>query len=172
MNSTPWLQHVSQRLAANAFRPLAPELYQPQGYKYAAHRSRFEISKFGMAETFFTFAEIPNLEGGVLQNYSNLSFQFANKNKSAPLPNGFFMAVFCFAVAITEGLDPQLAQSIRDTAPTKHWAAFEIPIVFDLVNGDLCSYFVKIYSVSAWRRLLMLGFPAGEKIINKRTNVR
>jgi hypothetical protein len=95
-----------------------------------------------MAESFFTFAEIPGLKGDVLQSFSGLSFQFANKNKSAPLPNGLFMSVFCYAVAITEGLDPALAQSIRDTSPTKHWAAFEIPIVYDLTTNDLC-YFQK-----------------------------
>ena len=154
INSTPWLQHVSQSLAANAFRPMAPELYQPQGYLYAAHRSRFEVSKFGMAETFFTFAEIPNVQSGVLQSYSSLSFQFANNNKSTPLPNGFFVAIFCFAVAITEGLDPHLALSICDTAPTKHWSAFEIPIVFDLATGDLC-YFQK---TPVWGAAYYAGF--------------
>ena len=139
-DSTPWLQYVSQKLAANGFGPMAHDKYQPLGYKYAAHRSRFEPSKFGMAERFFTFAEIPNLDATVLQSYSSTSFNFANSNKSAPLPNGFFMAVFCFAVVITENLHPQLAQSIRDTAPTKHWSAFEIPVVFDLANGDLCYF--------------------------------
>ena len=139
-DSTPWLQHVSEKLAANGFRPMAPEKYQPLGFKYVAHRSRFEPSKFGMAERFFTFAEIPNLEAGILHQFSSTSFQFSNKNKSAPLPNGFFMAVFCFAVVITEGLHPQLAQSIRNTTPTKHWSAFEIPIVFDMANGDLCYF--------------------------------
>lgn len=154
MDSTPWLQQVSERLASNGYRPLAPALYQPGGYKYVAHRSRFEISKFGMAERFFTFAEIPNLDGSVLQTYSNTSFKFANANKSAPLPNGLFMSVFCFAVVITENLHPQLAQSIRDNAPIKHWAAFEMPVVYDLSNGDLC-YFEK---TPVWGAAYYAGF--------------
>jgi hypothetical protein len=66
----------------------------------------------------------------------------ANKNKSAPLPNGFFMSVFCYAVAITERIDPGLADWVRNTAPPKHWASNEIPIVFDLADGNLC-YFEK-----------------------------
>ena len=142
MNSTPWLNHVSQKLAANDFKPLAPQIYQTMGYKYAAHRSRFEISKFGMAETFFTFAEIENVQPQTLQVYAATSFQLGKNNKSAPLPNGFFMSVFCYAVAITEGLEPQMAEWIRNTVPVKHWAAFEIPIVFDLRSGELC-YFQK-----------------------------
>ncbi len=153
-NSTPWLHHVSNKLAANGFGPMAPEKYQPLGYKYAAQRSRFEPSKFGMAERFFTFAEIPNLDAGVLQSYSSTSFRFANTNKSAPLPNGLFMAVFCFSVAITENLHPQLAQSIRETAPAKHWAANEIPIVFDLANGNLC-YFL---GTPVWGAAYYAGF--------------
>jgi hypothetical protein len=140
LNSTSWLQHVSQRLAANSFVPLAPELYQPLGIKYAVRRSRFEISKFGMADTYFVFAEMPNLSADELHRFSNFSFEFANKNKTVVLPNGFFMSVFCFAIAITEGLDPQIAQSIRQTAPIKHWAAFEVPVVFDLADANLCYF--------------------------------
>ena len=142
LNSTPWLQQTSQRLAANSFIHLAPELYQPQGIKFATRRSRFEISKFGMAETVFVFAEIPNLEPNALYSFSSFAFQFANKNKTVPLPNGLFMSVFCFSVVITANLDPQLAASIRGTAPIKHWAAFEMPVVYDLADGSL-TYFEK-----------------------------
>ena len=137
-NSTPWLQHVSQKLAANGFKPLAPEKYQSLSYKYVARRSRFEISKFGMVEAFFTFAEIPDAQPQVLQSYSAISFDLANKNKSAPLPNGFFMCTFCYAVAITERLDPQVAEWVRNTTPPKHWASNEILVVFDLSDGNLC----------------------------------
>jgi hypothetical protein len=154
MNSTPWLNHVSQKLAANGFRPLAPEKYGPMGFKYVAHRSRFEISKFGMAETFFTFAEIENIQPPTLQSFAGISFQLGNKNKSAPLPNGFFMSVFCYAVAITERLDPQVADWVRNTSPVKHWAAFEIPIVFDLTSGELC-YFQK---TPVWGAAYYAGF--------------
>jgi hypothetical protein len=140
MNSTPFLQHVSQKLMANGFRPLAPEIYQPMSYKYAVRRSRFEIAKFGMADAFFTFAEIPDLQPAVMQSYSGVSFGLANKNKATPLPNGFFSFVVCYAVAITERLDPQVAQWIRTESPAKHWAANEMPVVFDLANGSLCYY--------------------------------
>lgn len=142
INSNQWLQHVSQKLGANAYKPVQPEKYQPQGLKYVMHRSRFEITKFGMAENFFTFAEIPNLTHEVLQQFSTTSFKFANANKSIGLPNGWFVATFCFAVAITANLNPQLGQYIRDTAPIKHWGAFEMPVVFDLADGGLY-YFEK-----------------------------
>ena len=56
------------------------------------------------------------------------------------LANGFFVAVFSFAVAITENLNPQLAEYIRRTTPPKHWAANELPVVFDLANANLCYF--------------------------------
>lgn len=141
-NSNSWLQYVMQKLAANAYQPMSPEKYQSQNFKYAAHRSRFELSKFGMAENFFTFAEIPNLTPEILIQYSTAAFKFAAANKSTPLPNGFFVATFCYAVAITMNLHPQMAQYVRETAPIKHWGAFEMPVVFDLANGGLY-YFEK-----------------------------
>ena len=142
INSNQWLGNISGNLSANGFAPLKPEDYQPPGFKYAARRSRFEILKFGVAEYFFTFAEIPNLVPDVLRTYSNAAFQFAQANKTNPLPNGLFGAVFCFAVVITANLHPQLADIVRNTEPTKHWSAFEIPVVFDLSNGGLY-YFEK-----------------------------
>jgi hypothetical protein len=141
-NSDSWLQYVSQKLAANRFQPMKPEIYQPQGYKYASSRSGFEMSKFGMAEYFFTFAEIPNLSPQSLKQFSSASFKFAISNKEVPLPNGFFEAVFCFPVAITENLHPQTAEYVSDTTPEKHWAAFEMPVVMDLTSKQL-HYFSK-----------------------------
>jgi len=137
INSNLWLGQVSQRLSSNGFNPMPPEKYQPQNFKYAAHRSRFEISKFGIAEYFFTFAEIPNLNVGGLQAFSGASFQFAKANKSSGLPDGFFTATFCFAVAITMNIPAEFAQYIYSTPPIKHWSAFEMPVVFDLANGGL-----------------------------------
>lgn len=153
-DSNSWMQTVVQKLQVNQFMALTPEIYQPPGFKYAARRSRFEISKFGMAETFFTFAEIPNLTPDILRNFSSTSFQFANKNKSVPLPNGFFVATTCFAAAITMNLDPQMAESVRQSAPVKHWGAFEMPVVFDLASGNLV-YFEK---TPAWGAAYYAGF--------------
>lgn len=142
INNNDWLQNVNQKLSSNGFSPLAAEKYQSQGFKYVARRSRFEITKFGMAETFFSFTEIPNLTKEILMQYSNTSFKFSNNNRNFPLPNGFFVSTFCYAVAITANLDIQLAQYVKDTAPIKHWSAFEMPVVFDLTDGNLF-YFEK-----------------------------
>lgn len=153
-NSGQWLTYVSHKLAANRFSPMDPAVYQPQGYKYMAQRSEFEISKFGMAEYFFTFAEVPNLTPAVMQQYSGSAFQFSNNNKQVSLPNGLFAATFCFAVAMTENLSPETADVIRNTTPVKHWSAFEYPVVMDLVSGNLV-YFEK---TPLWGAAYFAGF--------------
>ena len=154
LNSSSWMQQTSQKLAGNAFVPLAPELYQPQGYKYAVRRTRFEISKLGMAETFFTFAEIPNLTTDVLRQFSNASHQFAVANKKVPLPSGLFESVFCYAVAITADLNPQIAEAVRTAEPIKRWSAFEMTVVCDLASGELY-YFEK---TPVWGAAYYAGF--------------
>ena len=140
INSNSWLQQTAQKLAANSFQPLPAEVYQAQGFKYAVRRSRFELTKFGMAEYFFTFAEIPNLTPDVLRQFSSASFRYANANKSVPLPNGLFVGTFCFAVAITAHLGEETQQFIRFTEPATHWGAFEMRIAFDLATGGLYYY--------------------------------
>ena len=154
IDSNAWLGHVSQKLAANGFAPLAPQIYQPQGFKFVARRSRLEITKFGNAEYFFTFAEIPNLTPDVLLGYSASAFQFALRNKNFPLPCGLFESVFCFAVAISANVHPELAESLRAAEPIKHWSAFEMPIIFDPANGGLY-YFEK---TPVWGAAYYAGF--------------
>lgn len=139
-NSDAWLHHIAARLHSDSFVPLNPQSYQPAGFKFAVRRTRFEIGKFGMAETFFVFADIPALTPQAMGGFSSAAFQLALRSKSVPLPCGLFESVWCFAVAITSDLHPQVAESIRSTTPPKHWSAGEIPVVFDAARGYLCHF--------------------------------
>jgi len=140
MDSIAFLNRVSQKLASNGFMPMDQRLYQPVGFKWASRRSGFEISKFGMHDSTFIFCEIPALDPAKMSGFSNAAFSFANSNKSVGLPNGFFMSVSCFPVAITSNADPQLMQIVKGTTPTKHFGGFEMPVVFDTTTGALAYY--------------------------------
>ena len=128
-----WLTHIGPRLDYAGFVPLPPH----PDFKYALRRTRFEITKFGMCETFFVFAELPNLTPPMLGAFSRAAFQFAMNSKTVPLPCGLFEAVFCFPVAITTNLHPQMAEFIKLTEPPKHWASAEMPVALDLATGQL-----------------------------------
>lgn len=140
-NPDTWLQqYVHPRLAADAFTPMHDQQYRPWNFRFAAHRSRFEISKFGMAETFFVFGDVPVLTPEALTSFSDAAYRYAIQSKVVPLPCGFFESVWCFAVAITSGLHPQAAEWVRTTTPPKHWSSGEMRVVFDVSTGQL-AYF-------------------------------
>src|SRR5947208_3308025 len=115
IKSGPWLQRVSEKLAANDYLRIEPEKFQPLGYRYAVRRLRGEtlLSGFGrtMIDIFFVFADIQNLSPGILGQFSNSVFQFSIQNLGGWRPRGFNKKAYCFAVAITEALDPQLAEA-------------------------------------------------------------
>jgi hypothetical protein len=148
------MQYIAPKLAANGFSPLAPAIYQPQGYKYIARKSGFELSKFGMADYFFTFAEIPDLTPAMMSQFSAASFNLANANKAVGLPNGFFSFMACFAVAITENLNQETANFIANTTPPAHWASNEIPVAFDLTSKNL----VYFQNTPVWGAAYFAGF--------------
>ena len=136
-NSDAWLSSVAGKLQADGFVPLPPQTYQAAGFKFATRRSRFELSKFGNVETFFVFADIPQLTPQLMSSFSSAAFQFAMRSKASPLPCGFFEAVFCFAVALASQIDPQTAQYLRSDSPPAHWGAGEIRAAFDAASGYL-----------------------------------
>ena len=134
----PWLQqHVFPRLAADGFTPLQDQQFRPWNFAFAARRTRFEITKFGMSETFFVFGDVPVVNPDSLNAFADAAYRFSIQSKTVPLPNGWFESVWCYAVAITQGLHPQAAEWVRATAPPKHWGSGEMRAVFDAATGQL-----------------------------------
>jgi hypothetical protein len=107
-----------------------------------ARRTRFELTKFGFSETFFVFRTFETITADALRKFSSDAFDLARQSKTIPLPRGIFESVWCFAVAIAERADSGVTDSVRNDAPTKHWAAAEIPVVFNQTEGRLY-YFEK-----------------------------
>lgn len=149
-----FLNRVSQKLGANGFVPMAPELYQPLGFKFATRRSRFELSKFGMHDAVFVFAEIAELDALKMKTFADAVFEFARANKSVALPNGIFMSISCFPVAITSALDPKVSHWVKNSEPTAHYGGFEMPVIYDVTNGWL-SYYEK---TQLWGAAYTAGF--------------
>lgn len=108
----------------------------------AMRRSRFEITKFGNVDTFFVFSQFPELDVQTQASFSSRAFEWANKNKGVGLPNGFFEAVVCYTVAVTQNAHPALQQAVRQQDPPKHFGAFEVPIVYD-TGANVLYFFEK-----------------------------
>lgn len=139
-HSESWLQHVAPRLTQQGFQALAPDTYLSQGFMYAVRRTRFEITKFGMSEAFFVFAQIDQLTPQLMTQFGNAAFRLAERCKSVPLPCGFFEHIVCYPVAITYQMHPQMADWVRFQEPSMRWAANEMPVAFDTSTGYLCYF--------------------------------
>jgi hypothetical protein len=102
-----------------------------------AHRSRFQLTKFGMWETFFVFREFHHLDPTSLRAFMREANEFTVRNRAVSLPRGAFAGVATFGVAVARTHDPDATREIRETAPKKHWAAMEMPVVCEATTGRL-----------------------------------
>ena len=137
-----WMQRCVKRLLRDGFTISEDVDYANQWFKVVAHRSRFELTKFGNSETFFVFAEIDRPTPSRIRRYSSEAFRYAKYSKQSSLPCGLCESVWCFPVAIAERVSPAVSDSVRSTEPVKHWAAAEIPVIYDQQHEEL-SYFEK-----------------------------
>ena len=135
----PWIAAQRGRLAGQNYTIFdAPDPF----IAMAARHSGFELLKFGNVDTFFVFSQFPELDLEGLRAFSSRSFAWANRNKGVNLPNGFFEAVTCFTVAVTDVAHPALQEAVRNGVPEKHWGAFEIPVVYE-TSRNVLYYFEK-----------------------------
>ena len=136
MDYTPrkdyWLQTAIQRLTMDGFSLIPDNMF-----KVVAHRSRFELSKFGNIETFYTFHEFDYTDANLLRRFSADAFNHAMQLKTNPLPCGFFECVWSFAVAVSHNVDEVTAQMIKTESPPKHWSAFEMAVCYDAPRHGL-----------------------------------
>lgn len=137
-----WLQRTLQNLTRDGFAISENVSHSDATIRALARRTRFELTKFGFSETFFVFREFEFITADALRRFSSDAFDLAKQSKTIPLPCGLFESVWCFAVAITDRVDTAATDSVRNDAPTKHWAAAEIPVVFNQPEGRLY-YFEK-----------------------------
>jgi hypothetical protein len=127
-----WLQTAVQRLTADGFM-----IRQQNYFKVVAHRSRFELSKFGNAETYFILADFDYLDSNMIRRFSADAFNYAMQTKSSSLPCGIFESVWCFAIAIAQNVDDATAYAIKTETPPSHWSAGEMRVAYDVPRHQL-----------------------------------
>jgi len=131
-----YMSRVIQRLKAEHFSIEENITYRNQRLNYVAKRTKFEVDKFGFTTTIFQLAKFPSVDSHPLTNFSVKSFKYAGK-VSIPWPRGFLYSIVCFPVAIVDDIDTDITEFIRNKEPPKHWAAFEMPVVYSLSSRML-----------------------------------
>jgi hypothetical protein len=137
-----WLTATRGRLASAGYVLHDDESFEGRTFQLVGRRTGFEVTKFGFSESFFVFGQFDRLTNEGLRQFSADAFRFAKERRLIPLPCGLFESVWCYAVAISKAVDEQTLTSVRFKTPTRHWAAGEIPIVYDETAGRLY-YFEK-----------------------------
>lgn len=137
-----WLEKTLHNLSRDGFVISENVGHAGGTMRAVARRTRLELTKFGFSETFFVFREFESISTDSLRRFSSEAFKLARQSKTIPLPRGLFESVWCFAVAVANRVEDAVAVSVRNDAPTKHWAAAEIPVVFHQAERKLY-YFEK-----------------------------
>jgi hypothetical protein len=146
---TDYLSIVKQRLQSGGFKIIEDITYRNQPLRCVAKRSRFQLEFNGYTEFFFIFAEFPTLEETSLREFSSKCFRYAKRYRSNPLPCGLFEGVVCFPVALCDTTNKYVVKAIRNNNPSLHFAAFELPVIYNLRTRQLY-YFEKTPLWGGW----------------------
>lgn len=99
-------------------------------------------------EALFIFAEFASLNFSQFQQFSSQALTWARadvnpKSAGQAFYNFRVPTHLCFAVAVVDSLDDKTRDAIRTANPIKRRADllwYELPVVFELAEGDLCYY--------------------------------
>ena len=136
LSASDFLSRARTRLETSGFRCAS----DAAPFILAAHRSRFERTKFGNLDTSFLFACFPAIDRAQIDAFSAASFKAALAARGPRLPRGLGEAVFSYAVAVVESTPPDVLEYVRRDMGPKHWAASENRIVFDIATQQLAVY--------------------------------
>lgn len=132
-----WLETFCGRMQAEGYQFLPYETAHRSGYLRIAHRTRFEGLRRGVGESFFVFADIPELTTAKMQDFSAKALAFAVDHREIPVPPSIFEHVLCYAVALTTHLKPSTAANILDMQVPAHEHTGVVPVAFDRETGQL-----------------------------------
>ena len=103
----------------------------------------FKLSWFATKLKIFSFvAYTETISESLIKSYSTTCLNYARKNIKG-LPIGVQNGVVSNSVLVSESVDDN-AISFVTARPSKHYSAFEMPIVFDLSKNELFFYRDKI----------------------------
>ncbi len=120
---------LEARLTAGGYAPW-PGFEAERAYR----RSRFELAKFGVAESVVIARRAPEtIAPADLEAFSRQAFDWALANRRG-LPRGFGGSVVVHPVAVFARV-PEAARAWVERYTPKHWAAFEFPALVDLSAG-------------------------------------
>ena len=137
MGQDLYLQAVCDRLRQDGFE-LANDKIDEFDVVVATRR-QFKLSCTASWMNIFAIMSVSNsVLRDVIENFSKISLDYAIKNKKG-LPRGFQAGVVSFALLVSSNIDEDAKQWVQQR-PKKRFAAFEMPVIFNLVNNEIYYY--------------------------------
>ena len=104
-----------------------------------ATKQEFQLLWFGTQMNIFVImGGLDNISRDVIENFSKHAIDYAIKNNHG-LPLGFLSCVTSFAFLVSSGIDEDAKQFVQGSYK-KHFAAFEMPVLFNLKSQELFYY--------------------------------
>lgn len=104
-----------------------------------ATKKQFKLSWVATQMNFFVIMGLSNkITKETIEEFSRNCMDYAIKNNKG-LPRGLQAGVVSFALLVSSDVDED-AKKFAQARPKKHFAAFEMPVIFDLKENKLYYY--------------------------------
>ncbi len=104
-----------------------------------ATKQEFQLLWFGTQMNIFAImGYADNISREVIESFSRHAIDYAIKNNHG-LPLGFLSCVTSFALLVSSGIDEDAKQFVQGSYK-KHFAAFEMPVLFNVKSKELFYY--------------------------------
>ncbi len=104
-----------------------------------ATKQEFQLLWFGTQMNIFVImGYADNISREVIESFSRHAIDYAIKNNHG-LPLGFLSCVTSFALLVSSGIDEDAKQFVQGSYK-KHFAAFEMPVLFNVKSKELFYY--------------------------------
>ena len=148
MNIQNYIQAVKARLSDKA------TVLLDEQDRFIAYEEVFKWSWWATKLKITSFVKyLPTVQLSDIKSYSEHCLMQARKDRRG-LPIGLQNGIMCFCVLASENISPD-AIAFATSRPKKHWAAFEVPVLFDLCGGELFFFDGKIIWGSLYQKFLI-----------------
>lgn len=145
-----YVDSIADALREREFRPFEGNL--PDHVSSVFHRGKFEPRKFGFVDAFVVVTRPESPTPADLEASCTSAFDFGLDNKSR-FPRGLGGSLVVYPVVVGDGISRAARDWIAAYRP-RHWASFEIPVLFDLSANEA----VYDGSTPVWGRWYYAGF--------------
>lgn len=154
MNDNDYIDKIKDNLKKKGYGIQEDIEYGDFKFILVGHLAKFEATKFGHNDYFFTVGKVKEPTLANIRAFSNQSYGYSGQNRSNFLPPGLFGGYWVFPIVLVEQVSESVISAIQNEAAPKHWSSAEFPIVIDTSTKKVYSF----QGTSTWGAAYYAGF--------------